>query len=128
MSLMQALQVLGLGEGRRSASGDGPTPPPSAAVAPPRPSNKFGRHAVTAHERAQMARLPGPKPAPGLDGEMPPEYAMAMNGMEGAPTGGAAFSGEPPMSIRSAARPVVLLSQYRPPSGGAVNPQTGEKC
>ena len=90
MSLMQALQVLGLGEGRRSASGDGPTPPPSAAVAPPRPSNKFGRHAVTAHERAQMARLPGPKPAPGLDGE--------------------------------------LLSQYRPPSGGAVNPQTGEKC
>jgi hypothetical protein len=74
-----------------------------------------------------MARLPGPKPVQPLDGSVAHEYAMAMAGADGSAdqiTGGAAFTGEPTVSIRTAAvRPVVMFSRYKPPSGGAKDQQ-----
>jgi hypothetical protein len=121
------LQIIGVGEGRRATTMPGPSPAPTGVpAASPRGPVKFGRPAVTDFERAQMARLPGPKAVAHLDGTPTYEYAMAAGGEE-MPTDGAPFTGEPTVSIKTAAvRPVVMLSQYKPPSGGAKNPQTGK--
>ena len=119
----QYLHALGLGEGRGQASvRDGLDAAPVAMPSPGPGSGRFGTPAQTEWERQALARLAGPVPVAVLDRDREPVYAGSIGMGARDDSDGAPFGGAPPLSIRSAARPGIMLSSFVPPSGPPAAP------